>query len=397
MVKKTTNEQIQWLTPTQMAEIFVNKFDTKILYDLISTIAKYSYEPQQADALRKYLDQQAKVEASLSENDKKFLGMLETLHYAMTHSDTPEAAAFLNSFKFLSQFKYFIDIGSSEENSALYAQSFLSQIDSVITDSKVKAALLLEFADRAFYCGRGADLALVNMLAKNDETITVAQWQDVMNKLTKRFVSDFGVAWTIVEKMEVAAVKEIQAERSKVPYDIKALEKISKNIQNMLHNLMDKVHGRYDAQEIQNRLREIAKKYELATILSADLESLTKLPKSGYELATNLESEKIKLQQKISELESQKRALEQQLQGKDREIEKINQELATTRQALRESESENHTLSQENTKLTESKESSEKKLTRLIEGARQIKSGLGSRGVNEYKQMVEDIEATIVR
>lgn len=394
---KKDNEQIQWLTPTQMAEVFVDKFDTKTLEDITTNIAKFSYEPWIVKSLEDFLAQQAKTERALSEDDKKFLGMLETLHYAMTHSDTPEAAAFLNSFKFLSQFKHFVDVGASNENSALYAQSFLSQIDSVITDSKVKAALLLEFADRAFYCGYGADLALVNMLAKNDETITVAQWQDVMNKLTKRYISDFGVVWTIVEKMENAAIKEIQAERSKVPYDIKVLEYISKNIKYMLANLSDKVNGRYDAQEIQSRLREIAKKYELATILSADLESLTKLPKSGYELATNLESEKIKLQQKISELESQKKALEQQLQGKDKEIEKINQELATTRQALRESQSENDTLSQENTKLTESKESSEKKLTRLIEGARQIKSGLGSRGVNEYKQMVEDIEATIVR
>ena len=394
---KKDNEQIQWLTPTQMAEVFVDKFDTKTLEDITTNIAKFSYEPWIADQLKLFLDHQASNKAELSHDAKKFLDMLEMLHYAMTHSETPEAEAFLSSFKFLSQFKYFVDVGASNDRGDLYTQSFLSQIDSVITDSKIKAALLLKCADRAFYCARGADVALVNMLAKNDETITVAQWEDVLNKLTKRFVSDFGVAWTIVEKMEVAAVKEIQAERSKVPYDIKALEKISKNIQNTLHNLMDKVHGRYDAQEIQNRLREIVKKYDLSSILKTDLEALGKLPKSGYELATSLESEKIKLQQKISELENQKKALEQQLQGKDREIEKINQELATTRQALSESQSENRTLSQENTKLTESKESSEKKLTRLIEGARQIKSGLGSRGVNEYKQMVEDIEATIIR
>ena len=394
---KKDNEQIQWLTPTQMAEVFVNKFDTKTLEDITTNVAKFSYEPWIADQLKLFLERQASNKVVLSHDDKKFRDMLEMLHYAMTHSETPEAEAFLSSFKFLSQFKHFVDVGAPNDRGDLYTQSFLSQIDSVITDSKIKAALLLKCADRAFYCARGADVALVNMLAKNDETITIAQWEDVLNKLTKRFISDFGVAWTIVEKMEVAAVKEIQAERSKVPYDIKALEKISQSIQNMLHNLMDKVHGRYDAQEIQNRLREIVNKYDLSSILKTDLEALEKLPKSGYELATNLESEKIKLQQKISELENQKKVLEQQLQGKDREIEKINQELASTRQALSESQSENHTLSQENTKLTESKESSEKKLTQLIEGARQIKSGLGSRGVNEYKQMVEDIEATIVR
>lgn len=394
---KKDNEQVKWLTPTQMAEVFVNKFDTKTLGDITANIAQFSYGPRFANKLQLFLEQQESNKAELSHDDKKFLDMLKTLHYAMTHSETPEAEKFLSSFKFLSQFKYFVDVGASDNRGDLYTKSFLSQIDSVITDSKIKATLLLKCADRAFYCGRGADEALVNMLAKNDETITVAQWEDVLNILTKRFVHNFGVVWTIVEKMEVAAAKEIKAERSKVPYDIKALEKISKNIQNMLHNLMDKARGFYDAQEIQNRLREIAKKYELEKILSADLEALEKLPKSGYEQATDLELKTSKLQQQIAELERQKRDLEQQLQGKDREIEKINQELATTSQALRESQSENYTLRQENAKLTESKESSEKKLARLIEGAGQIKAGLGSRGVNEYKQMVEEIEANIVR
>ena len=392
---KKDNEQVKWMNPTQLAEIFVNKFDTKTLEDITTNIAKFSYEPWIANQLKLFLEHQASNKAELSHDDKKFLDMLEMLHYAMTHSETPEAEAFLSSFKFLSQFKHFVDVGASNDRGDLYTQSFLSQIDSVITDSKIKAALLLKCADRAFYCARGADVALVNMLAKNDETITIAQWEDVLNKLTKRFVSDFGVAWTIVEKMEVAAVKEIQAERSKVPYDIKALEKISKTIQNMLLNLMDKVHGRYDAQEIQNRLREIVKKYDLSSILKTDLEALGKLPKSGYEQAAALERDKAKMQQEIARLEAQKRELEQQLHGKSQEIEKINQELATARATLNESRSENETLREENAQLSKSKANSEHKLSKLIEGAHHIKSGLGSRGVNEYKQMVEDIEQTL--
>ena len=395
---KKDNEQVKWLTPTQMmAEVFVNKFDTKTLEDITTNIAKFSYEPWIANQLKLFLERQASNKAELSHDDKKFLDMLEMLHYAMTHSETPEAEVFLSSFKFLSQFKHFVDVGASNDRGDLYTQSFLSQIDSVITDSKIKAALLLKCADRAFCCARGADVALVNMLAKNDETITVAQWEDVLNKLTKRSVSDFGVAWTIVEKMEVAAVKEIQAERSKVPYDIKALEKISKNIQNMLHNLSNTVQGRYDAQEIRNRLTAIAKKYELSAILSADLEALEKLPKSGYEQATELELKTSKLQQQIAELERQKKELEQQLQGKDTEIAKINQELVATKRELGESQNENQTLRRENSNLSQSKANSENKLNKLIEGARQIKSGLGGRGVNEYKQMVEEIDAGIIR
>ena len=391
---KKDNEKTKLMNPTQLAQIFVNEFDRTVVEEISETVSKHSYADWVVGEVKKFLD---KYTRAANPTEGPLFDMMEALYYALTHSEGPESEAFLNSFKFLSQFKNFVDRGISETNAALYAQAFMTQIDTVITDNKTKAALLLKMADRAFACGRDADQALINLLAKNDEAVTFEQWQNILSKLTKRYVFDFGMVWTIVEKMEMAAIKQIQAERSKVPYDIKALEKISADIQNILYNLSDKALGRHDAQAIQDRLRETTKKYALSTILSADLEALEKLPKSGYEQATELELKTGKLQQQIAELERQKRELEQQLQGKDKEIERINQELATTKKALSESQGENQTLRQENSNLALSKQNSENKLTKLIEGARQIKSGLGSRGVNEYKQMVEDIDAGIIR
>lgn len=385
---KKDNEQVKWLTPTQMAEVFVNKFDTKTLGDITTNIAQFSYGPRFANKLQLFLERQESNKAELSHDDKKFLDMLKTLHYAMTHSETPEAEKFLSSFKFLSQFKYSVDVGASDNSGDLYTKSFLSHIDSVITDSKIKATLLLKLVDRAFSCGHGVDKALVDMLAKNGEHISVDQWRDVLNELMKRYSFDFDIAWTIIEQMEKGVVKQIQAERSKVPYDVKALERICRDMQDTIKSLINKIQDRIGAQQKQQQLREIADKYNLSTILSADLEALEQLPKSGYEQAAALEAENAKLQQEIARLEAQRRELEQQLHGKSQEIEKINQELATAR-------AENETLREENAQLSQSKANSEHKLSKLIKAAQHIKAGLGSHGVNEYKQMVEDIEQTL--
>lgn len=394
---KKDNEQVKWLTPTQMAEVFVNKFDTQTLGDITKNIAQSPYEPWMANKLQLFLKEQESNEAELSHDDKKFLDMLETLHYAMTHSETPEAEKFLSSFKFLSQFKYFVDVGASDNRGDLYIKSFLSQIDSVITDSKIKASLLLKCADRAFYYERGADEALVNMLAKNDETITVAQWEYVLNKLTKRYFHNFGVVWTIVEKMEDAAVKEIRAERSKEPYDILALEKISKNIQNMLRNLMGKAREFRDAQEIQNRLGDIAKRYELEKILSADLEALEKLPKSGYEQAAALEAEKTELQrqsrQREAELERQIEELkmrlgqkDQEIQYKDSVIQEKEQQITRLNTALAQSKGET-------AQVKSAKEKSEADLKELLTAIQRLRGGLFATGVKKAQNVATLIQA----
>lgn len=104
--------------------------------------------------------------------------------------------------------------------------------------------------------------------------------------------------------------------------------------------------------------------------------------------------------QKIAELESQIENLKQQVNEKTAEVHRLGRELDETKRTLTDAQAQNQTLNSENSALRQEnsslgleKSNSETKLQKLIAGARQIKSGLGSRGVNEYKQMVEEMES----
>ena len=104
--------------------------------------------------------------------------------------------------------------------------------------------------------------------------------------------------------------------------------------------------------------------------------------------------------QKIAELESQIENLKQQVNEKTTEMHRLGRELDETKRTLTDAQAQNQTLNSENSALRQEnsslgleKSNSETKLQKLIAGARQIKSGLGSRGVNEYKQMVEEMES----
>lgn len=104
--------------------------------------------------------------------------------------------------------------------------------------------------------------------------------------------------------------------------------------------------------------------------------------------------------QKIAELESQIENLKQQINEKTAEAHRLGRELDETKRTLTDAQAQNQTLNSENSALRQEnsslgleKSSSETKLQKLIAGARQIKSGLGSRGVNEYKQMIEEMQS----
>lgn len=104
--------------------------------------------------------------------------------------------------------------------------------------------------------------------------------------------------------------------------------------------------------------------------------------------------------QKIAELESQIENLKQQINEKTAEAHRLGRELDETKRTLTDAQAQNQTLNSENSALRQEnsslgleKSSSETKLQKLIAGARQIKSGLGGRGVNEYKQMIEEMQS----
>lgn len=390
---KKGGEQIHWMTATQMSKVFLTEFDSKALCNMAEAVAKRSYDEWFIKELHDVLSKYKQEERDKTPESKSFFEMLETLQYAIQHPAMPESETFLNSIKFLSQFRYFVSYSGTN----VHAQSFMNQIDKLIADGSVKCGLLLKMSEVVFRNGQPTDRMLIDLLVKNAEHVSAEDWKKLLRDLCSRWINDVSLVWIIIEQLEKTVAKDIQEELSKLPYDIKALETMSANITDAAKMVTQKIQGRHDEYQIRERLNSIQNKYQLEKILSSDIEQIGALPKSGYAQAEELERENLRLKQQIAQLESQQRAMEQQLQGKDQEITRISQELATTQKALDEMREANQGLQQNIEQLSQAKTNSENKLQQLIAGASQIKSGLGSRGVNEYKQMVKDIEAGIIR
>lgn len=389
--KKT--EQVQWMTATQMSKIFLAKFDSTSLCNMAEAVAKRSYDEWFIKELHDFLSKYKQEDRNKTPESKSFFEMLETLQYALQRPAMPESETFLNSFKFLSQFRYFVGRGGTD----VHTQAFMSQLDKLVADGSVKCGLLLKMSEVVFRNGHPTDKMLIDLLVKNAEHVSAEDWKKILGDFCSRWISDISLVWIIMEQLEKSVAKELQEELSKLPYDIKVLEKMSANITDAVKTVTRNIQGRHDEYQIRERLNSIQNKYQLEKILSSDIEQIGELPKSGYAQAEELERENLRLTQQIAQLESQQRAMEQQLQGKDQEITRISQELATTQKALDEMREANEALQQNIEQLSQAKTNSENKLQQLIAGASQIKSGLGSRGVNEYKQLVKDIEADIIR
>ena len=388
MAKKNTDQvkknedQVKWFTPTELSKIFLTEFNLASAYNLAATIERAPFDEALEKRTAKYLsDYDSKL---ITTDSKVFADMVKTLHFAITHQDTPKAQAFLNSIKFLSQLRVFAEVGGT----AVHAQSFISQLDKFVTDDSVKCGLLLKMSKQLFRCGSPTDKMLIDLLTKNAEHVSTADWEKLISTLYSGWIQDINLVWTLVEQMEISLAKEIQEELQKVPYDIQVLEKLSANITDVTRQISKAIHGRHDQRQIEERLRSIQKKYQLENIISKEIEQIGELPKTSYAQAIELEQEKQRLQQQIAQLESEKRALEQQIQGKDQDIQRKTQELqeanstiASLRQNVSDLEKRNSGLA---TQFTASKE----KLKRLAAAASSMQVGpLASRSAKDVRDM----------
>lgn len=91
------------------------------------------------------------------------------------------------------------------------------------------------------------------------------------------------------------------------------------------------------------------------------------------------------------------------IKEKDAEIQRLQRELASVRQTLsdalalnQELNRENSLLRQRNTGLEHAKTNSENKLQHLLDGIGKMRSGIGSRGVNDVKDMAMAVQAGIM-
>ncbi len=105
--------------------------------------------------------------------------------------------------------------------------------------------------------------------------------------------------------------------------------------------------------------------------------------------------------QKIAELESQIENLKQQINEKTAEAHRLGRELDETKRTLSDAQAQNQKLNSENSKLRQDNatlaagnQEKATKLRTLIDGAQKMRSGLGSSGVNAYKQLISELEKT---
>lgn len=191
---------------------------------------------------------------------------------------------------------------------------------------------------------------------------------------------------TTFQDLEAIARRNLVAELAKEAPDLGKLKEIINTVRfgaNLTRDnaIISQVNQIYDLQKL---------------LLPNAAEYISKAPDTYAQKMTDLEAQVAELKTKLEETRAQ-------LAEKSAEVQKLGNELATTKQTLSDAQGRNQTLNQENSALRQeneglsrSKTTSEDRLQQLITGARNIKSGIGSRGVDAYKKMVEEMDAGII-
>lgn len=122
----------------------------------------------------------------------------------------------------------------------------------------------------------------------------------------------------------------------------------------------------------------VDKEYDLDRLLRPD----------GAEYVQKLSAQET---MQIAAMKKQIAELEEQLRQKQQELERIREERDGYAESSRTVSQENTVLRQMNQKLGVEKEEEKRKVQRLVEGAKRMKSGIGGSGVKDYQKMAEEI------
>ena len=391
---KQNTEKKQWLNSTEIASFVVKYFDSAEILNLFSDA-----DSKWADGMLK-VARTAKTQLGIAESDLPlFIRLLEQYQYSKKHPEDPASAGFLDAILFFNQFHYFARNGHDKPN--VFAQSFMNQIDRVITDDAVKCAMFLRMTGIVLRrCSEPVRKQMVGMLSKYNEQVGLRNWMSMLEVIFQRHVDDMDLVWNMVEQIEIAATHQIQAEMGKPFQNLAALEGISQTFDRVNSIIYDGMRLHPDYNNIKKRMDEIRKKYQIQNILAMNSEQIAEIPRSGYAQAAALEQELQSLRQKIGAQQQRIAQLESQVTEKSNALDRAEHELAETKKTLADAQARNQTLNtensalrQENSELGRSKTNSETKLHQLIEAARKMKSGIGSRGVRDYQQMVEEVNS----
>lgn len=382
MPKAQENKKLQLMTPTQIAQVVARKFDSSNLERVLSFVLHdITLDP-------KRLSDQVKAnkDKPMDEDAKAVWNLAENLVYALEHSDEPESQAFMNSVKFMAQYRNVVE---NRATTPVYAMSFISQIDKLVEDKQVKFDLLNHMIDVNLQSPEATKL-LIQLLVKNGENAPIEAWQAMLERVPNRH--DIETAFTLFEQMEKAAARELQSELGKLPYDIQKISDICQKMARTAGYIAQSAWAGTDRTTVTEWQKNIREKYDLQRIIAANMEQIEQLPQSGYVRADKLESQVAELNRRIAELESQLRAKEQEIQQmsqnheqaikhKDDEIRASQEQANALRQQISGLQSQNADLVG---KFTASKQ----KLKKLADAASSMQVGpLASRSAKEVREL----------
>lgn len=331
---------------------------------------------QNLSNVRKFIDQPEQLEYL-----DKLNKLMEQFEQAAQNKYDPKSIDFMARVKTILQARY------TKEPSNRYAIANINPADAeqhmmlmlsrlnLIKDERIKYNVL-----GFFYSNPNAQLSESARQAFIMRANSVhATAQDLYYLMIVQSNSGGDVRATF-QDLETIARRDLTAELAKEAPDLQKIKDIIGIVgygANITHDstIIDRVNQIYDLQKL---------------LMPNAVEYLSKAPDTHT--------------QKVAELERQIESLQQQLAEKIAEAHRQGRELAETKQTLADAQAQNRTLNsensalrQENANLGQSKNNSEAKLQQLIEGAKRMKSGIGSRGVKDYQQLVEEVNAGINR
>ena len=267
------------------------------------------------------------------------------------------------------------------ENTEQYLMLMMARLN-LIKDERVKYNVLKFFYEEPN--GKLSESARqAFILRANNAHATV---EDLYNLMIV-YYNDKGDVRTVFQDMEKIARRDLTAELAKEAPDLNKIEYIISLVRNGTGMLQDNA--------IRNQVLEI---YNLQNLLMPNAaEYLSKAPDTYAQTIAARDASIDELNAKIAELRLQIDEKTDQMQTVQNELETAKQTLADAQAQNQRLNQENSALRQENASLGQSKANSETKLQKLIAGARLMKAGIGSRGIKDYQQLVEDVNAGINR
>lgn len=225
-----------------------------------------------------------------------------------------------------------------------------------ITDEKQKYDILKSFRQNDNEWGRIATRMVANSSCANPADLEYAI--DVTQDLDEK-----QALFADIEKMSQKILNEELAKESP---DMSRIQGTLTILRRRAHKISTKTGERVD------------KEYDLERLLMPD----------GAEYVQKLSAQET---MQIAAMKKQIAELEEQLRQKQQELERIREERDGYAESSRTVSQENTVLRQMNQKLGTEKEEEKRKVQRLVEGAKRMKSGIGSSGVKDYQKMAEEI------